>query len=167
MKEDKKWKKLFYISLTILGGFLISGIAFKAGMIVAEQKCIINGRCKENIESFYSNSWSVYTTIFGVLGIVLGVVFPLIQASEQEKRSKEEREEIERELRALREESNRYKLLEHKRLIKEIIKWLKTGNLGEAIARDLLKEAGVNDNGINELIEEAQQEMNKNQLDGQ
>ncbi|WP_107037879.1 hypothetical protein [Brumimicrobium mesophilum] len=59
--------------------FLASGFGFKAGTMIASADKIIDS---DIVENFYSSSWSVYTTIFGLFGIVLGVVFPLYQNNE-------------------------------------------------------------------------------------
>lgn len=84
MKKDDIWKYIVYT----IGIFIISGISFKIGEIVTSAKEIT---CKEALESFYYSSWAVYTTIFGLFGIILGVVFPLYQSNRQEKEYKEDK----------------------------------------------------------------------------
>lgn len=87
MKKDDIWKYIVYT----IGIFIISGISFKIGEIVTSAKEIT---CKEALESFYYSSWTVYTTIFGLFGIILGVVFPLYQSNKQENKHRKDIEEL-------------------------------------------------------------------------
>lgn len=100
MSESPKDKethslRVFKIPLVVLVLLIVSGVAFKSGVMVAESKKIV---CFENatkaMESFYDSSWSVYTTIFGLFGVVLGVIFPMYQSREHRREVEEIKEEL-------------------------------------------------------------------------
>lgn len=99
MKKDDIWKYIVYT----IGIFIISGISFKIGEIVTSAKEIT---CKEALESFYYSSWTIYTTIFGIIGVALGIVFPLYQSNKQEKEYKTEIEKIKTEFKNKISENN-------------------------------------------------------------
>jgi|SRR5690554_171031 len=76
-----KCKYWLCLSIGIATLIILIVIAFNTGLMIGLSDSIANDT-SEKIKSFYTSSWSVYTTIFGLLGIVLGVVFPLYQNNE-------------------------------------------------------------------------------------
>lgn len=102
-KEMNVWKYLVYVIIIII----LCGIAFKLGEIIASVKELTT---REVLESFYKDSWIVYTTIFGVIGVVLGVVFPIVQSKKQDEKYQADMNKINNTLKELNSFKDKYEI---------------------------------------------------------
>ncbi|MCO5268494.1 MAG: hypothetical protein M9897_06335 [Brumimicrobium sp.] len=117
-------------------------VSFQLGGIVEQRKFLVkfiaNDKVLQATDSFYSGSWAIFTTLFGILGIVMGIIFPLYQSNQQEEKNQSFYNEVKNEMQSLKLEIEKQKedLLNREDNLQE---------MKDDIIIELIEERRVND----------------------